>query len=387
MHNTKKISIDNNDSNMHEKHNCHCCGIEIRYDGICWKCKEKQKRDRILALTENEINNICLEIVKRIEALDMNTAKYSDEYDAIGDLISLLAYHDVDILNIAKAACDKKLYSFPLIYRNAPSDIRDRLIDELLDPDCEDPGNIQTCLAHIDDDEVLKVFMQLEKDPLPWRKNLHVNPSVYAEAGGWSFDEEGRHQNLIYDMCYSMHMDPDSEDRSVQIGKKRDDTCKVCGGILTDILILNGKDKRLSFLGIDGTLRIPFCTWCGCFTEENIVRYELDGASDYSVTVDPRFKENKLPPKYLDEMDSNRYVLDEGPSLPLRSYGYPQEPAIGGIAEWIQDWTFMRCPDCNKKMKYLASIPWECISDGFEGKLYIEICTDCKVVKLLHQQT
>lgn len=86
-------------------------------------------------------------------------------------------------------------------------------------------------------------------------------------------------------------------------------------------------------------------------------------------------------------MDANHYVLDKQSTTPYRSYGGARIPTIGGLAEWIQDWTYMECPDCKKKMKYLASIPWESISGGFEGTLYIEICTDCKIVKVLHQQT
>ena len=383
----KKLIRTHPGSNVREKQSCLCCGRTIYYNGICWRCKEEQKRKWCLALTCDELRAIILTMIENIKNLNMDVAKYSDKYDAIGDMVMLLAYHNINTSDIAEAACDKRLYSFPLVYRDASSDIRDRLINELLDPTCEDPGDIQTCLAWIGDEEVLKTFMRLETHPLPWREHLHVDPSIYAEAGGWSFNENSEHQDLVYDVCYSMHVDPDSSDKTVRIGKKRDDVCGVCGCGLIDILTLDGRDERLDFLNIDGILRIPICPWCGCFAKDNVVRYESDGTSNYVVDVDPYFKENNLPPEYLDEMDSNRYVLDIEPSPPLRAYGYPRAPTIGGMAEWVQDWIYMRCPDCDRKMKYLASIPWECISDGFEGTLYIEICTDCKTVKLLHQQT
>lgn len=70
-----------------------------------------------------------------------------------------------------------------------------------------------------------------------------------------------------------------------------------------------------------------------------------------------------------------------------RSHGSHEVPAIGGRAKWIQDWTYLTCPDCGKKLRYLAQVPWSCISDGFVGALYVEICTDCRVVRVLHQQT
>ena len=46
-----------------------------------------------------------------------------------------------------------------------------------------------------------------------------------------------------------------------------------------------------------------------------------------------------------------------------------------------------QCPDCGKPMKYLAQIQWDTVLDGTEGTLYIEVCPDCRIVSMEHQQT
>ena len=46
-----------------------------------------------------------------------------------------------------------------------------------------------------------------------------------------------------------------------------------------------------------------------------------------------------------------------------------------------------QCPECGRKMKYLAQIHWDTIEDCAEGTLFIEICPDCKIITMFHQQT
>lgn len=38
-------------------------------------------------------------------------------------------------------------------------------------------------------------------------------------------------------------------------------------------------------------------------------------------------------------------------------------------------------------MRYLAQIQWETVMDAMEGTLYIELCPDCQVASMHHQQT
>ena len=38
-------------------------------------------------------------------------------------------------------------------------------------------------------------------------------------------------------------------------------------------------------------------------------------------------------------------------------------------------------------MKYLAQIHWDTIMDCAEGTLYVEICPECRIITMFHQQT
>mgnify|MGYP000267242060 CR=1 FL=1 len=42
----------------------------------------------------------------------------------------------------------------------------------------------------------------------------------------------------------------------------RDDACPHCGGRMFDMLVLDGRDERMKFLGIDGILTASCCPNC-----------------------------------------------------------------------------------------------------------------------------
>lgn len=89
---------------------------------------------------------------------------------------------------------------------------------------------------------------ELERSPRPWRKKLYVDPSVYAQCGGWTFDKESQRLNLNFDTCYSMVEGTPDEPSPVRLGRPREDTCPHCGGRMVDMLVLDGRDERLKFL-------------------------------------------------------------------------------------------------------------------------------------------
>ena len=50
----------------------------------------------------------------------------------------------------------------------------------------------------------METLLELERNPRPWRKGLYVDPSSYAQIGGWTFDKEGQRIRLGFDTCYPM---------------------------------------------------------------------------------------------------------------------------------------------------------------------------------------
>jgi len=180
-----------------------------------------------------------------------------------------------------------------------------------------------------------------------------------------------------------------SKDNAAVIGRLRQDTCPHCSCQLVDMLVLDGRDERLIFLGMDGIFTATCCPNCCCYTEAVFSRFTLDGGST------PIFPYNELEDEMENDMDedvmkellSNTYILGETP-VPL-FYGVGSEDinTIGGFASWVQDWQYIACPDCSKPMKYVAQIQWDTVMDYSEGTLYIEVCPDCSIASMHHQQT
>ena len=86
------------------------------------------------------------------------------------------------------------------IYYHAPADVRDGLIHALLSAENSSAAsNLMSCLAMQGDDKAMETLLELERNPRPWRKGLYVDPSSYAQIGGWTFDKEGQKIQLNFD--------------------------------------------------------------------------------------------------------------------------------------------------------------------------------------------
>ena len=160
---------------------------------------------------------------------------------------------------------------------------------------------------------------------------------------------------------------------------------------MVDMLVLDGRDDRLKFLGIDGILTAACCPNCVGFQEGPAFnRFTLNGGVE--VLPSKLFDGEEKMENYFHAED---YALLSGNSLVLANkpvplfYGASCEDVntIGGFANWVQDWEYSICPDCGKPMKYLAQIQWSTVMENAEGTLYIEVCPDCNIVSMQHQQT
>ena len=237
----------------------------------------------------------------------------------------------------------------------------------------------------------MATLLELEQHPRPWRKSLYVNPSIYAQCGGWTFDKAGNRAQLNFDTCFSLVKGAPGEVSAVRIGWPRKDTCPHCGGRMVDMLVLDGRDERLKLLGLDGILTATCCPNCvGFLKGPAFNRFTLDGSTEIfpSELFDGSEKMDcYVRPEEYKELTENPFVLGKAP-VPL-FYGVACEDVntIGGFANWVQDWEYTTCPHCGKPMKYLAQIQWDTVMDGTEGTLYVEFCPDCQIVSMQHQQT
>lgn len=371
---------------MSLKYTCPGCGTPLGYDGLCWKCKSEQERKAALTWTPEQIKEKQVDLIRNIQRLaDMEDPECTDFWQLFG-------YRDAITPKLQRAALMEKIFYPSEIYYHAPNDVRDALISALLSTeDSGEASNLMCCLAMQGDDRVLETMLELERNPRPWRKKLYVNPSIYAQCGGWTFDKEGRRIQLNFDTCYPMVKGMSGESSPVRIGQVRGDTCPHCGGRMVNMLVLDGRDERLKFLGVDGILTAVCCPNCVGFLQGPAFnRFTLDGGAEVfpSELFDgaEQIKCYVRPEEYK-ALTENSFVLGKAP-VPLFYGGACDDVnTIGGFANWVQDWEYTACPHCGKPMKYLAQIQWDTLMDGTEGTLYIEFCPDCQIVSMQHQQT
>ena len=357
---------------------CPECDREKYFEGLCYACNNRKLREHYELMTKDQIEATIENIIDKIETIDNWEEVYKD-------FSGLLAYQDIDTTEIAKSAIEKNIFYPPTLYRNVSEEIQNKLIELILKPDCKDANHILSCLSVIGSEKVREIFYELEQNPLPWRKKLHVNPSFYAELGGWTFDDSGKRIELNYKECYSITKE-EREDNAIKIGEAKYETCSVCNCQTVNILTINGNDERLSFLGLNGNLKIPICPNCASMCEKTIIRYQLDGESTFEI-VEPFGEENYISEEDLKKLTTNNLKLSRTKKPVYFSCGNDDVSTIGGNPEWVQDWQYESCPDCQKKMKLLSAISWDQVLDGSEGILYIEICKDCSIIVTFHQQT
>lgn len=371
---------------VREARQCPQCGRTIYFDGICQSCRAEMRRREILALTEPELAAKIAYISENIGRL----AERDEVYDLCKKLIGL---RDIDTRELAALAWAKRQLDLPEVYKDAAPQVVAQMLAELKREDLEPmTGNrLLLCLAEAggrEGDPVHQAFWELEQSPRSWQKQLYAPSSVYATYGGWSYDKQGRWLATNFAVCYPLVRAGEAEqDKSpVRIGQAGEGSCEGCGSPLVDLLVLDGRDPRLEFLGIDGILRVRCCVDCVVYEDDYFCRYELDGSCQ-PWHGEKCWGDSCMDEEAVAEMAANTYVLGPEPVASRYAADWDGGSSIGGAAFWIQDCVIKNCPECGRPMRYLAQIQWDNILEGMEGNAYIEICWECRIASVQHQQT
>lgn len=192
-------------------HLCPKCGENtIYFDGICHSCRQKQRQEEILNLSADEVEAMILKIADRIDEIE----KWDEIYNDFWALFSLRDIHDP---RIARAAAAAEIYCPPELYFGAPKDVRDALVRKLasLQDNAKNTLNDLLCaLAWQGDEQTTRLFYELYQNPRPWRQKLYAGTEIYAQIGGWSFDEAGERKSLVFDKCLAVVRARDSAEKN-----------------------------------------------------------------------------------------------------------------------------------------------------------------------------
>ncbi len=373
-----------------EKVACKQCARElivyVMKDGFCPSCYDENLEKLCISMTDEEIEVAILEIASEIKIKGEDEFEYSEKDQLFKKLLRL---RDINTSYLSMVAFENEVFSPMQLYKDCDDDIVDKMIDILKNDNTPSfvASGILCCLAVRGGEKVFKAFVELENNLPKWREGLHVNPSYYANMGGWTFDKEGNFIKTMFDKCYPLVKGTleEKEKSPVKMGLVTDEVCEHCGTPIVELLKIDAKDERLEFLGIDGIITAKCCHYCMAYSENTLNRFTLDGGSEIIKTKgsDCAYNSNKE----IEAFSANTYIMAEQP-VPLQ---FPNDweggCAVGGYGFWVNDCEIIDCPDCGKPMKYLGQIQWEVVVDTMEGFASIEVCSDCKIVSIQHQQS
>ena len=372
---------------------CPKCGREKYYEGLCWVCQAEEERQNIVNMSkeqeEKEINSL-LNIIAC-------TGEMEDEQEEL--FSKLVCYRDINTSAFADLAYEKGIY-FPCgLYKDASEQVVKNLCALLCQDDLDSfiANQILLCVSVAAARKEIRpivydCFVKLHKEPRAWRAKLHVNPDEYAVYGGWTYDKDFNIVETQYPVCYSLVQGTKEQHEhspvTIAQATNQEERCPVCQAKMFDVIKIDGRDPKLKFLNIDGVIAIKCCLSCFFYNEDYFVSYDLEGNS--KVLND--LQRDEEAECFISDQDyecitQNTYVLGEHPT-PIRYHAQWNDwGSIGGFAFWIQDVEIKHCPKCGKPMKYLAQIPWTNVLNNAEGYGYIEICPDCQIAAVIHQQT
>lgn len=294
----------------------------------------------------------------------------------------LIQQQDIKEPEFAEAALEQGIFRPAALYEGASPQVRDRLISMLENPEISklQLNGILLALAQIGDDVVVEAFKRWEENPPAWRRKLYVGPAFYALEGGWSI-EDGRKKELIHEVSYALCRQENKDTPENVHGKPSEDRCPHCGSKYVDIMVVDGAEPRLSFLGIGGKIKVKTCKACLPYGDYIFCKYEEDGES--KVICHEQGDGDFIEDEDLEWGAENCFVLSEEPVA--KHYCSEWEgSAIGGVPAYVNDANYAICPECGEHMKHFAQLGSE--YTGY-GNIYVQICSKCKIAATTYQQS
>ena len=346
--------------------------------------KSYSKND-LYDISELEIKRIWDYFYNNIESI----LKYKDLYNNMMSVFGKCPDY------IQECAIENNFFSVPDIYYKASEDIGKKLSEIILCKNDYDIYDVLECLAMQGGKYAVSTFIELNKNN-ELKKNLseyHFENIIhmYANIGGWDFDDFGNKIVLIYDNCVSIRKS-EYKNNVLNFFNVIDNICPRCGNNMVNIVSVDCNNDMLKFLNLEGIITVSCCIDCVCYYEY-YSKYNVDGTN--KPIFDKELIDNAVTNSndegminFLQDIrgysDNNFFTLDSiSSSVFYSSYDW-EENSIGGFAHWVDDANYTKCPECGKTMKYLMQVNNDLI---LSGSLYICICSDCCITSVSYQQT
>lgn len=349
---------------------------------------------RIASLSEPERIN---EIANIITGID-DVFDYRQD-SARQQLMALVGYYGIcpeEIMQVITKAGGFYTRMSQHLYYQASAAAREQLITQLgIEDDPYEIRDMLGCLAFIGDETTLKLMRQWQAGTLKpsFAAGKKFSAIDCTHPGGWELDVNGNRRNLVYEQCYLLERsDSIPISGPVRLCAPREDTCAHCGGRLVNAIVIDGHDKRLSFLGIHGVFSAPSCLDCALISRISYSSFDSN-CSFAAPTSSPFFPfvgyvgdgTSYFAEAIYEETTTSTWALTTNPVSSL----YPTEVweynSVGGYPAWVQDADYPKCTSCHKTMMYVAQFQWASVWQDASDTFFIFVCTTCNIGAVVFQ--
>ncbi|MCK6486977.1 MAG: hypothetical protein L6R48_01325 [Planctomycetes bacterium] len=320
--------------------------------------------------------------------IDHVIATADSEHESRGEhlLIELAAYTTANLDRALLALIRQGEYYPGMAFCRAGDAVRDSLLTatETLN------RHALHALAWVDHPSARERFAHWQKHPPDYLASLHVPTSSYAQIGGWQFESDGCARRLYLQTCRALipaTRGAASDSHACRIGITTGQPCPQCGRPLTDLMILDRNDQRLTSIPWPKRqLHVRTCLACTCYG--SVFFSHSDGGH-------PAWLGEAIPQPPSQDGDwsplpAGSLVLDvaERGVLHGASDILPDPLSqIGGLPAWVQDTGYLSCPTCAKAMTFIGQISVADVHQHGDGMYYALVCSACQVTGTAYQQT
>lgn len=364
---------------------------------------EELVQERFELLTDNK-NDFCY--------FGASEAEVSSELDGLGKLghpfRQLLCQAPERLQSYQEEFLRRNVFHYPLVFKDAPSNIRDSLLSlvlSLVEGDVQKLlGKIPLArtyrllesLTWIGDEEVQRFFSTLpEFSRLSWSYNEEegyfssigtmVDFKHLPHRAGWELLPDARRRDLVFWQRFGLAPAVSEKElltatsKFLSVQKK---VSELSGAPLFLYFKIDLTDPRFHFLGIEGTsLRLitdPFCITQGHFKLTSEGGCTFIPAPDLSV---PKYTEGSLAfpeiPHTVSPLPTSPYNTSDGAGVTFPSY-------LGGLPYCNGFLHYPPCPECSRRMMffmYFGGMGGD-MKDGLQSLLTF-LCRECLVVKVI----